>query len=76
MTPARCNVYLSSKTVETDQKEKWYGTEFAKSKFSADLLKAMVDPQPEEGLGLPPKNIFIPASVEVKTDADKSVTLP
>lgn len=72
MRPSQCNLYLSSKSVESEanQEEKWYGTKFHKAKFTEQLLQKMENPEVCDDLGLPPQNKFIPDTTELKSDVD------
>ncbi|ONH66952.1 A-factor-processing enzyme [Cyberlindnera fabianii] len=62
-------VSLISQSVETDKKEKWYGTDYAIDDLSPELCAKLANAGTNSSLYLPTKNDFIPTSFEVeKTD--------
>lgn len=61
-----CRVMLVSKSLETDQAEKWYGTEYAIKDFSADLMKKLKHPGLNSKLHIPRPNEFIATNFEVE----------
>lgn len=69
LAPANSRIMLASKDMETDSKEKWYGTEYKVIKFSSDLKKKIQNPGLDPHLHLPRPNEFIATSFQVdKTD--------
>ena len=85
LVPENLNIYLSSQSVDTmtDKefiKEKWYGVEYAKEKFSSDLLESMKNPKIEDKehakLSNPLENTLFPKNLDVlaaDAEASKSV---
>lgn len=75
LTPQNSNIYLRTQEAEKlkpadqeFQKEKWYGTEFTKEKFSDDLMKRMENPsvsESEKKLSNPVRNTLFPDNLDV-----------
>ncbi|KAH3684490.1 hypothetical protein WICPIJ_004540 [Wickerhamomyces pijperi] len=65
LTIENARVLLVSQSVETDLKEKWYGTEHSISKLSAELISEIKSLPMNDQLHLPKPNPFIPTDFKV-----------
>ncbi|SCU77844.1 LAMI_0A02542g1_1 [Lachancea mirantina] len=66
LTPENSRVCLVHKGVETDQKEKWYGTEYKIEEYPEDLKKLLSDPGLNSHMHLPRHNEFICTHFDVE----------
>jgi insulysin len=75
---SNCNIYLTSKTNEgkTDQKEKWYGTNFAKEPLSESILSNIYSGAVYDDLSLPIMNKYIPDNLDLLPPNEKWSTEP
>lgn len=65
--PSNLQIMLSAKGIETDSTEKWYGTKYKVEEVPYKLKESMKIPESRtKKFGLPPKNILIPQSTEIK----------
>ncbi len=66
LTVDNVRVTLISQNVETDQTEKWYGTEYSIEDFSDELVSKIRKPSLNGHLHLPTENEFIPTKFDVE----------
>jgi insulysin len=78
LTPDNCRYMVVSKDFagKTDQKEKWYGTEYSKTPFSPSVLENLRASSPEPSLHLPAPNPFIPKRLDLLEREPDNVQLP
>lgn len=79
-------IQVSSKSLESscDLTEPIYGTKYSQEKISSEILAAFTNPdlsfkKSNKTIGLPPKNVFIPKSMQVlvdKNNASEVAALP
>lgn len=66
LTVDNARVNLISQSVETDKKEKWYGTDYSVEDLSEELVAKLKKPALNGHLHLPNPNEFIPTNFEVE----------
>jgi len=66
LTVDNVRVTLVSQKVETDRKEKWYGTDYSVEDLSEDLVSKIKNPKLNAHLHLPNINEFIPTKFDVE----------
>lgn len=66
LTVDNLRVTLISQNVETDQSEKWYGTEYSVDNLSEELISRFRKPTLNGHLHLPVENEFIPTKFDVE----------
>ncbi|XP_046548482.1 insulin-degrading enzyme-like [Haliotis rubra] len=60
----------------TDQKEKWYGTDYSESSIPAEMIRKWSDCGLHESLRLPQRNEFIPTNFDIVTREPESSAVP
>lgn len=71
LDPKNLLIMLRAKCLETDQTEKWYGTNYKIDEISESLMKKIVNPNVEfntKKLDLPPANTLLPKDIEIVSD--------
>ncbi|CAF0874976.1 unnamed protein product [Brachionus calyciflorus] len=74
MTPEKMRVTVIGKKYEgkTDQKEKWYGTDFKMEKISNEKINELKSIELNEVFSIPPPNSFIPNDLSVLNNTNIS----
>ncbi len=67
LTPQLCNVMIIGKFVKdrTVLVEPWYQTAYGKEPIPADKLQRWSLAKPDEAVGIPPKNMFVPTDLSM-----------
>lgn len=65
LTPENARIMLASNGMETDSKERWYGTQYKVTDFSQNLLQKIANPGLNPHLHLPRPNEFIATNFHV-----------
>lgn len=78
LKPENCNIIIMSKSFEgkTDQKEKYYDTDYKISNISKELLDKMKNPGVNENLKLPEPNLLIPKNFDLIQSVEKNSNIP
>ena len=63
LRPENALVVLSSRNVQGDQKEKFFGTEYSLTEVRGEPFQALKQPPPPEGMTYPEPNDFIPENL-------------
>lgn len=66
LTPDNVLLTFTSKTVEGDRVDPWYGTEYSFTPIGVGRTKSWMNFMPEEGLSLNEPNPFLPADLRIK----------
>lgn len=74
LTPENMLAVLSSRSVETDQTEKYYGTEYSLTEVGGESFESLKKPPVVAGLAYPEKNDFIPNNL-VLTDEEPHLVI-
>ncbi|CCE61898.1 hypothetical protein TPHA_0B02260 [Tetrapisispora phaffii CBS 4417] len=75
LTVDNSRITLISKTVETDSKEKWYGTEYQVVDYPKSFIDQLNQPGLNSEFKLPRRNEFVATNFEVKKPTDELVPL-
>ncbi|MCF8720746.1 insulinase family protein [Nitrospina gracilis] len=73
LTPENMLVVLKSQNVETDQVEKYFGTEYSLAQVGGKKYDKLVHPPEPEGMTYPDKNDFVPYNLELVEEAPSLV---
>ena len=69
LTPDNALVTLSSQTVQTDQIEKYYGTEYSLTEVAGPAFERLLHPPMIEGMTYPEQNRFIPETLALAKES-------
>ncbi|XP_033106697.1 insulin-degrading enzyme-like [Anneissia japonica] len=78
LTPDKARISVVSKSYEgkTEQKEKWYGTEYSAKKIPAEVIQKWQNAGFNPKFSLPEKNDFIPTDFSIVPREEESSALP
>jgi insulysin len=65
LTPGNALVTLSTQSVQTDKKEKYYGTEYSLTEVGGASFEKLLHPSNIEGMIYPEKNNFLPENLTI-----------
>lgn len=78
LKPENCIIAISSKSFEgkTDQKEKYYGTDYKIIDMSAELIEKLKNPGHNDRLKFPEPNEFIPTNFDIIKCDEENTNIP
>lgn len=68
ISPEKVNLFLTTKGLETDTEEKFYGVRYKEEKLDIDFISSLNNATLNAQMHLPKENPFIPEHLEILTD--------